>query len=107
MPGGSANQDLQSTVTALPTGTWQNVTLIFNVKGAHIGDQDGVGSVYSANLIGAGSAAVKIRFAVIAATHNGTTVVMFAVDPANLKSGPSGMEEGPEFDYLCTEFVWG
>lgn len=105
--GGRADQALQSTVAALPTGTWQDVTLVSNLKGAHVGDQDGVGAVYSANLIGASSAATRVRFAVIAASRNGVTIVLFAVNPADLKSSPSGMPEGAEFDYLCTEFVWG
>lgn len=104
--GGSAAQALQSAVSALPSGSWQDVTLVSNLKGAHLGDQDGVGAVYSANLIGASSAAVNVRFAVIAATRNGVTVVVFAVNPADPKSSPSGMPEGAEFDYLCTEFVW-
>jgi hypothetical protein len=104
--GGSAAQALQSAVSALPTGTWQDVTLVSNLKGAHVGDQDGVGAVYSANLINASSAAVNVRLAVIAATRNGVTVVIFAVNPADTKNSPSGMPEGAEFDYLCTEFVW-
>jgi len=104
--GGTAAQALQSTVSALPTGTWQDVTLVSSVKGAHVGDQDGLGALYSANLIGASSAAVNVRFAVIAATRNGVTVVVFAVNPADTKNSPSGMPEGAEFDYLCTEFAW-
>jgi len=104
--GGTAAEALQSTVSALPTGTWQDVTLVSNLKGAHLGDQDGVGAVYSANFIGASSAAVNVRFAVIAATRNGVTVIMFAVNPADPKSSPSGMPEGAEFDYLTTEFAW-
>ena len=76
------------------------------LKGAHIGDQDGVGAVYSANLIGASQTATKVRFAVIAASRNGVTVVIFAVDPADPKSSPNGMPEGQAFDYLCTEFSW-
>jgi zinc-ribbon domain len=105
--GGSAAQALQSAVSALPTGTWQDVTLVSSLKGAHVGDQDGVGAVYSANQIGASSAAVNVRFAVIAASRGGVTVVVFAVDPSDIENSPSGMPEGAEFDYLCTEFVWG
>lgn len=105
--GGAAAQALQSAVSALPTGTWQGVTLVSNLKGAHVGDQDGVGAVYSANLINASSAAANVRLAVIAANRGGVTVVIFAVNPADTKSSPSGMPEGAEFDYLCTEFVWG
>ena len=75
--------------------------------GAHIGDQDGAGAVYSANLVGSSQTATKVRFAVIAATKGGVTVVVFAADPADPKNSPNGMPEGQEFDYLCTEFVWG
>jgi hypothetical protein len=107
MKGGRADQALQSALSTLPTATWQDVTLVSNLKGAHIGDQDGIGSVYSANVIGANSAATKVRFAVIVASRNATTVVVFAVNPADTKNSPSGMPEGAEFDYLCTEFVWG
>jgi hypothetical protein len=105
--GGSSAQALQAAISALPTGTWQDVTLVSNLKGAHVGDQDGTGAVYSANLIDASSAAVNVRLAFIAATRNGVTVVIFAVNPADTKHSPSGMPEGAQFDYLCTEFVWG
>jgi hypothetical protein len=46
-------------------------------------------------------------FVVIAATRAGVSVVLFAVNPADLKSYPNGMPEGQEFDYLCQEFRWG
>lgn len=107
MSGGKPDQVLQSTVSALPSSKWQSVTLVTNLKGAHIGDQDGVGAVYSANLLGATQTATKVRFAVIAATRAGVTVVVFAVDPADPKNSPNGMPEGQEFDYLCTEIIWG
>jgi len=106
MKGGQPDQVLQSTVSALPSAKWQSVTLVNNLKGAHIGDQDGVGAVYSANLLGANQTATKVRFAVIAATRGGVSVVVFAVDAADPKNSPNGMPEGQEFDYLCTEFVW-
>ena len=105
--GGSPTQALQSTVAALPTSQWQTVTLVSSLKGAHIGDQDGVGQVYSANLVGASQTAAKVRFAVIAATRHGVTVAVFALDPADPKNSPNGMPEGQAFDYLCTEIVWG
>ena len=107
MTAGDNAQILQQTVGALPTGTWQNVTLVSNVKGAHIGDQDGLASVYSANLVAANGTATAVRFAVIVATKVGVTVVMLAVDPADPKNSPNGMQEGQLFDYVCTEFVWG
>lgn len=105
--GGNPNQVLQSTVSALPTAQWQSVTLVSSLKGPHIGDQDGVGEVYSANLVGTSQTAAKVRFAVIAAARHGVTVAIFALGPADPKSSPNGMPEGQAFDYLCTEFVWG
>lgn len=98
---------LQTTVSNLPTAQWQDVVPVSDLKGAHIGDQDGLGAVYSANLIGAGSTAAKVRFAVIVATHGGVTVVIFAADPADPKNSPHGMTEAMDFDYLCSEFRWG
>jgi hypothetical protein len=105
--GGNPSQVLQSTVSGLPTEQWQSVTLVSGLKGAHLGDQDGVGEVYSANLVGSSQTATKVRFAVIAATRHGVTVAMFALGPADTKNSPNGMPEGQAFDYLCTEFVWG
>lgn len=104
--GGSADHALQSTVSSLPSATYQNVTLVANLKGAHLGDQEGVGQVYSANLFGPSQTVTKIRFAVIAATHAGVTVVVFAVNPADPKNSPNGMPEGQLFDYMCTELAW-
>jgi hypothetical protein len=98
---------LQTTVSNLPTAQWQDVVPVSDLKGAHIGDQDGLGAVYSANLIGAGSTAAKVRFAVIVATRGGVTVVIFAADPADTKNAPHGMPEAQDFDYLCSEFRWG
>jgi len=98
---------LQSTVSSLPTAQWQDVVQVSDLKGAHIGDQDGIGAVYSANLIGAGSTAAKVRFAVIVATHAGVTVVIFAADPSDPKNSPHGVPEAQDFDYLCSEFRWG
>jgi hypothetical protein len=104
--GGQPDQVVQATVAALPSSKWQNVALVSSLKGAHIGVQDGVGAVYSANLVGGSQTATPVRFAVIAATHNGVTVVILAVGPSDPKNSPHGMPEGGEFDYLCTEFVW-
>ena len=106
MNGGSPDAMLQSTVSALPSSTWQGVTFITKLKGAHLGDQDGVGAVYGANLIGASQTTTKVRFAVIAASRGNLTVVVFAVGPADPKSSPNGMPEGQQFDYLCTELSW-
>ncbi len=100
------DQLLQATVAALPSAMWQDVTMVSDLKGAHIGDQDGAGAVYSANLVQADATAVKVRFAVIAATKGGVSVVIFAVNPAVVKVYPHGMPEGLDFDYLCQEFRW-
>lgn len=105
--GKSPSQLIDGTVAALPSSTWQSVTRVSDLRGAHIGDQDGLGAVYSANLVGSGATATKVRFAVVAATKNGVSVVIFAADPAATKDYPNGMPEGQEFDYLCQEFRWG
>jgi hypothetical protein len=105
--GQPLDQAIQAAVAALPSAQWQNVALVSDLKGAHIGDQSGLGAVYSANLIGANSTSTKVRFAVIAATRAGVTVVILAADPADLKNSPHGIPEAQDFDYLCTEFRWG
>ncbi len=102
----SVAQLIQTTVAALPSATWQNVSQVSDLKGAHLGDQDGVGAVYSANLVGSNATATKVAFVVIAATRAGVSVVLFAVNPADVKNFPNGMPEGQEFDYLCQEFRW-
>ena len=105
--GQSLSQLIGATVSALPSSKWQSVSRVSDLKGAHIGDQDGLGAIYSANLVGSNATSVKVRFAVIAATRAGVSVVIFAVDPADTKNFPSGIPEGQEFDYLCQEFRWG
>lgn len=104
--GQSLQQVLQATVASLPTANWQDVVQFSDLKGAHIGDQDGLGAVYSANLIGSNSTSSKVQFAVIVATRAGVTVVIFAVDPADIKNSPHGMPEAQSFDYMCSEFRW-
>jgi hypothetical protein len=104
--GQTLTQALQSTVSALPTAQWQDVTQVSDLKGAQIGGQDGVGAVYSANLIGTNSTSVQVRLAVIVAARGGVTVVFFAADPADTKNSPNGIPEGQSFDYLCSEFRW-
>jgi hypothetical protein len=105
--GRPLQQVLQATISALPTANWQDVVQFSDLKGAHIGDQDGLGAVYSANLIGSNSTASKVQFAVIVATRGGVTVVIFAVDPADIKNSPHGMPEAQSLDYMCSEFRWG
>ena len=97
---------MQAVVSSLPSSSWQDVFHVTDLKGAHIGDQDGIGSVYSANLIGSNATAAKVRFFVIAATKGGVTVVIFGVNPSDTKDFPNGIPEGQEFDALCQEFQW-
>jgi hypothetical protein len=104
--GGNPDQVLQSTVAALPSSEYQDVTLASALKGAHLGDEDGVGNVYSANLVGQSQTATKVRFAVIVASRHNVTVAIFALNPADARGAPNGMPEGQAIDYLCTEFVW-
>jgi hypothetical protein len=104
--GPTTGQLIDSTVAALPSSKWQSVTQVSDVKGAHIGVQDGEGAIYSANLIGPGTTATKVRFAVIAAIRGGVAVVIFAADPADTKDFPNGLPEGQAFDYVCQEFRW-
>jgi hypothetical protein len=101
------DQVLQSVVAALPSSQWQSVGQITDLKGAHIGDQDGMGAVYSANLIASNGSATKVRFFVIAATRGSTTVSMFGVNPADPKNFPNGIPEGEAFDSVLQEFQWG
>ncbi|HEY0830452.1 MAG TPA: zinc ribbon domain-containing protein [Candidatus Dormibacteraeota bacterium] len=106
-PGGQPlTQVLQSTVSSLPTAQWQDVTHVSDLKGAQIGGQDGIGAVYSANLIGTNSTSVQVRLAVIVAARSGVTIVFFAADPADPKNSPNGISEGQSFDYMCAEFRW-
>jgi len=105
--GASPQQAIEAAVAALPTSTWQDVTLVDELKGAHLGDVQGAGAVYSANLVGASQTATKVRIGIVAASHNGVTVVVMLTDPADVKGSPNGLPEGQAVDYLCTEFVWG
>ncbi|HET7338538.1 MAG TPA: hypothetical protein VFK22_03235, partial [Candidatus Dormibacteraeota bacterium] len=105
--GGNPNQALQNAVSSLPSTQFQDVTVVGPLKGAHIGNQDGIGEIYSASFVGPSQTAIKVRFAVIAATLRGVTVTIFALNPSDVKNYPNGMPEGQAIDYLCTEFVWG
>jgi hypothetical protein len=97
---------INGTVSALPSSTWHSVTRVSDLKGAHVGDQDGLGAVYSANVGNTGATLTKVRFAVIAASRGDVSVVIFAVDPADTKNFPNGMHDGQQIDYLCEEFRW-
>jgi hypothetical protein len=101
------DQVIDSFVSALPSATYQDVAPVMDVKGAHLGDQNGVGTIYAANFVGSNASAMKVRFAVIAAAKNGVAVVLFGINPADTKDFPSGIPEGQKFDYMCTEFRWG
>ncbi len=101
------DQVISDFVSNLPSATYQDVRPLMEIKGAHLGDENGAGTIYSANFIDSNASAIKVRFAVIAASKGGVTVVMFAINEADTQDFPSGMPEGQKFDYMCTEFRWG
>ena len=105
--GGNTDQVLRSTVAGLPSSQFQDVTPVSALKGARIGNQDGVGEVYSASFVGSSQTAIKARFAVIVASRHNVTIAVFALNPSQVKDFPNGMPEGQAFDYLCNEIVWG
>lgn len=103
----SPDQAIQAAVAALPTDKYQDVTTFAPaVRGAHLGDVQGSGAIYSANLLGGSQTAAKVRIALIAAAKGGVTVVVMAVEPFDAKSTPNGITESQSIDYLCTELVW-
>jgi zinc-ribbon domain len=104
--GQSPDEAVRQTVFGLPTSQWQDITTVTTLKGAHLGEVQGVGGVYSANLIGTSQTAVKTRIGVVAAQFRDVTVVVFVADPADVKL-PNGIPDGQAVDYLCTEFDWG
>jgi zinc ribbon protein len=105
--GQTADEAVRQTIFGLPTSQWQDITTVNGLKGAHIGEVQGVGAVYAANLIGTSQTAVKVRIGVIAAQFRDVTVIVFVADPADLKGAPNGIDDGQAVDYLCTEFNWG
>jgi len=105
--GQPLDQVMQAVVNALPSSAWQDIAHVTDLKGAHVGEQDGIGAVYSANLVGANATAAKVRFFVIVATRGGVTVAVFGVNPADPKNFPNGIPEGQWFDDLCQQFQWG
>lgn len=104
--GQSPDEAIRQTVLGLPSSQWQDVTTVGNLKGAHLGEVEGTGEVYSANLVGASQTAVQVRIGVVAAQVGDVTVVVFLADPYD-KTSPNGLPEGQAVDYLCTEFAWG
>jgi hypothetical protein len=104
--GTTPAQAIHDAIFALPSSSWQDVTLVGGLKGAHLGDVDGTGAIYAANLVGTSQTATKVRIAVIAADFKGVTVVVFAENPADPKGSPNGFPEAQLVDYMCTEFVW-
>lgn len=104
--GDPLDQVIQSAVSALPSSTWQDVGKVSDLKGAHVGDQNGIGAVYSANLIASNGTAAQVRFFMVAATEGGVTVLIFGVNPADTKNYPNGIPEGEDFDALLQEFQW-
>ena len=104
--GESADDAVRAAVVALPSSQWQDVAFVTTLKGAHLGEVQGAGAVYSANLVGTSQTAVKVRIGVVAAQFRNVTVVVFVADPTDTKAA-NGLPEGQAVDYLCTEFDWG
>ena len=104
--GQSADEAARLAVFGLPSSQWQDITTVTTLKGPHLGEVQGIGGVYSANLVGASQTATKVRIGVVAAQYRDVTVVVFVADPFD-KSRPNGIPEGQAVDYLCTEFDWG
>ena len=76
------------------------------IHGAHIGFQDGTGTVYSADLAPAGGQAQRVRIAALAATKGSLSVTVLGIDPADPKNSPNGIPEADEFDFVLSEFTW-
>ena len=107
-PGLPPDRVLASAVSALQSNSaYQSVIQVTQLKGAHIGDQDGLGAVYSANLIASNGTATKVRFFIVTAIRGGVTMAVFGVNPADPKNYPSGIPEGQGFDAVLQEFQWG
>ena len=104
--GAPLDQVINDFVDKLPSATYQDVKPVTDIKGAHLGDQNGSGVIFSANFVDSNGSAVKVRFAVIAATKGGVTVLLFGINEADTKDFASGIPEGQKFDYMCTEFRW-
>jgi hypothetical protein len=104
--GKSDDQLLQDAIAGLPSSQWQNVQEVGPLHGAHIGGQDGVGRIYSAQVAPAGGQAENVRIAVVAANRGGLSVIAFGVDPADVKGSPNGIPEASSFDYVLAEFTW-
>jgi hypothetical protein len=106
-PGKSDDALIQQAISSLPSSRWQNVQPLGPIHGAHIGQQDGSGQLFSASLEPAGGQAQKVRIAVIAATHSGVSVTIMGIDPADDQHSPNGIPEAELFDYVLAEFTWG
>src|SRR5712692_1110602 len=104
--GKSDAQQVADFAAGLPTASWQGVHAVGDIKGAHIGHVAAAGTLYEANFITSNGRALRVRFAVIAATRNGVSVVVLAVDPADTQNYVSGIPEGGRFDYVLSEFRW-
>jgi hypothetical protein len=104
--GKSDDQLVQQAIADLPSSQWQNIQEVGPLHGAHIGVQNGVGRIYSAQVAPSGGQAENVRIAVVAANRGGLSVVALGVDPADVKGSPNGIPEANSFDYVLAEFTW-
>jgi hypothetical protein len=105
--GGKPDEQLiREAIAGLPSSQWQNIQEVSSIRGAHVGGQDGVGKIYSAQLMPAVGQAQNVRIAVLAAHRGSLSIVAVGVDPADVKGSPNGIPEANAFDYVLAEFTW-
>jgi hypothetical protein len=103
--GKSDQQLVEDGVAALPDSQFQSVTPSNSIRGAHVGYQNGAGTVYSATFLPQGGRALRTRIAVIAATKKGVSVTTVGIDPL-VPQAPNGIPEGSQFDAALSQFQW-
>jgi hypothetical protein len=103
--GKSDQQLVQEAVATLPDSQFQSVTPASSIRGAHIGYQNGSGSVFSSTFLPEGGRAIRARIAVVAATKGGLSVSVVGIDPW-VASAPNGIPESSQFDAELSQFQW-
>lgn len=98
-------QLVQSTVNGLPASEWHSVQPVAPIRGAHVGYQDGTGTIYSANFTPNGGQAIKTRLAVLAATKTNLSLVVMGIDPYSSHTH-SGIPEDQSFDHVLSLVRW-
>jgi len=99
-------QLVQDAIAGFPSSRWQNVQALAPLLGAHIGFQDGAGTLYAATGAPPGGQAVKARIVIVAATRGSLSVTVTGLAAADPAAAPSGIPEDLSFDYVLTQFQW-